>query len=41
MDKNKKKSFCIDFSNALECGYKPVSVKNSLIKFTSDYLKKL
>lgn len=39
--KTKKKSFCIDFSNAVECGYKPDSVKNSLIKFTSDYLNKL
>ena len=39
--KTKKKSFCIDFSHALKCGYKPVSVKKSLIKFTNDYLKNL
>ena len=39
--KTENKSFCIDFSNALKCGYKPVSVKRSLINFTNDHLKRL
>jgi len=39
--KTENKSFCIDFSNALKCGYKPVSVKKSLINFTNDHLKRL
>jgi UDP-glucose 4-epimerase len=39
--KKKNQSFCIDFSNALKCGYKPISVKKSLTNFTNDYLKRL
>jgi hypothetical protein len=39
--KTENKPFCIDFSNALKCGYKPVSVKKSLINFTNDHLKRL
>ncbi len=36
--KSKSPAFCINFRNALKCGFKPSSVKNSLKKYTSLYL---
>ena len=39
--KSKSRPFCIDFSHALRCGFKANSVKNSLKKYTSEYLKNL
>jgi nucleoside-diphosphate-sugar epimerase len=33
-----KKAFYIDFKNALKCGFRPKSVKNSIINYAKEYL---